>query len=77
MGAKRWAAFDVIDRGGNKGFIWSRVGSAWLERDGSITLVLDSVPIGGRIHLREEDGAMDRAQSGALALGRDAAGEGG
>jgi hypothetical protein len=73
MGTKAWAAFNVIDRPGQKGRIWSRVGSAWVNGDGSITLVLDSFPVGGRIQLREEDGDAGRARSGALALGLDAA----
>jgi hypothetical protein len=64
-----WAAYNIIQRRGWKGPIWSRIGSAWLNRDGSITLVLDSFPIGGRINLREDDGDGRRgSQRGALAL---------
>jgi hypothetical protein len=73
MGAKAWAAFNMIERPGQKGRIWSRVGSAWVNGDGSITLVLDSFPVGGRIHLREENGDARRARPGALALGHEAA----
>jgi hypothetical protein len=69
MGAKSWAAFNLIERPGKKGRIWSRVGSAWLNGDGSITLVLDSFPVGGRIHLRDDDADAGRSRSGALARG--------
>ena len=65
---KPWAAFNVIQRPGMKGRIWSRIGSAWLNRDGSITLVLDSFPIGGRVNLREDDRDGGRPRAGALAL---------
>jgi hypothetical protein len=72
MAAKSWAAFNVIERPGKRERIWSRVGSAWLNGDGSITLVLDSFPVGGRINLREDERDAGRPGAGALALGREA-----
>ena len=52
---KPWVAYNIIDRPGMRSRIWSRVGMAWLNRDGSINVVLDSLPLGGRIQLREDD----------------------
>jgi len=52
---KPWVAYNIIDRPGLRSRIWSRVGMAWLNRDGSINVVLDSLPLGGRIQLREDD----------------------
>ncbi len=52
---KPWIAYNVIDKPGLRNRIWSRVGMAWLNRDGSINVVLDSLPLGGRIQLREDD----------------------
>jgi hypothetical protein len=34
------------------GSIWVRVGSAFLNRDGSLNVYLDVLPLDGRIHLR-------------------------
>jgi hypothetical protein len=52
---KPWIAYNIIDKPGLRNRIWSRVGMAWLNRDGSINVVLDSLPLGGRIQLREDD----------------------
>jgi hypothetical protein len=52
---KPWAAFNIIERPGLRGRIWSRVGTAWLNRDGSINLVLDSFPLTGKLNIREVD----------------------
>jgi hypothetical protein len=48
--------------------IWSRIGTAWLNRDGSINLVLDSIPLGGRINIREDDRERRTETRGALAV---------
>ena len=65
-GQKPWAAYNIIER--NEKRIWSRVGSAFLNRDGSWNVILDSFPIGGKINLREDDRTPDgRPRRGALA----------
>ena len=66
MAVKAWGAFSVIERPARRGRIWSRVGSAWLNGDGSITLVLDSFPVGGRVELRQEDRERANARGGVL-----------
>jgi hypothetical protein len=68
-GKKPWAAYNIIERAGLSKAIWSRVGSAWINRDGSISVVLDSFPIGGKIHVREDkfDGAPKRGPLGRAA----------
>src|SRR4051794_12610780 len=61
---KRFAVFSLLDRPdkkhegketpkGEKGTIWTRAGSAWLNRDGSMNLFLDVLPLQGRLHVRE------------------------
>ena len=62
---KPWAAYNIIDRGEGKTRIWSRVGSAFKNRDGSYNIYLDSFPLGGKIQIREDD--RERAERGALA----------
>ena len=62
-GSRPLAAYNIIKREGAKN-IWSRVGSAFKNRDGSLNVFLDSFPLGGKLHIREDDrdyGAKDRA----------------
>ena len=54
-GRKPWAAYNIIDRGEGKPRIWSRVGSAFRNHDGSFNILLDSFPLGGKIQIREDD----------------------
>jgi hypothetical protein len=63
---KPWAAYNIIERQGGKR-IWSRVGTAFKNRDGSINVFLDSLPIGGKIQLREDDRERQPRATGALA----------
>ncbi|MGZ6143511.1 MAG: hypothetical protein ACXWLM_09235, partial [Myxococcales bacterium] len=51
---KPWAAFNIIERGEGAGKkrIWSRVGSAFKNRDGSFNIYLDSFPLGGKVQIR-------------------------
>jgi hypothetical protein len=53
-GSKPWAAYNIIERKNGKA-IWSRVGSAFKNRDGSFNLFLDAFPVGGRLNIREDD----------------------
>lgn len=31
---------------------WVRIGSAWVNRDGSLNLYLDALPVDGKVHVR-------------------------
>ena len=66
-GRKPWAAYNIIDRGEGKPRIWSRVGSAFVNRDGSINIILDSLPLGGKIQIREDDRERRANEKGQLA----------
>lgn len=65
---KPWIAYNVIDRPGLRSRIWSRIGMAWLNRDGSINVVLDALPLGGRIQLREDDRERRAEARGQLSI---------
>ncbi|HET7785129.1 MAG TPA: hypothetical protein VIR81_07365 [Myxococcales bacterium] len=65
-GRKPWAAYNIIERQGGRR-IWSRVGTAFKNRDGSINIFLDSLPIGGKIQIREDDREHQAREPGALA----------
>ena len=32
---------------------WIRVGTGWANRDGSLNLLLDAIPVGGRLQVRD------------------------
>lgn len=50
--AKLLAVYTVIEKQDGKD-IWLRVGSGFRNRDGSLSLLLDAVPISGRLQVRE------------------------
>jgi hypothetical protein len=61
----------VVDRGQGKSY-WTRVGVGFVNRDGSLTLRLDAIPISGTIQVRDWEPHDRRAESNA-GLGRSAA----
>ena len=66
---KPWVAYHITSRPGMKGRVWSRIGTAWLNRDGSISLLLEAIPIDGKVNIREPIKDVRRAaQPGALAV---------
>ena len=50
--AKRQAVFTTREVKGRT--IWTRIGTAFTNKDSSLNVVLDALPIGGRLHIREE-----------------------
>jgi hypothetical protein len=51
-------AFQVRDTTNGKGF-WNRIGVAWSNRDGSLSLQLECVPLDGRVVLQLADKKKD------------------
>ena len=51
---KPMAAFSIVERKGLEKPLWTRVGAAFVNRDGSINIYLDSLPLQGKIQLRDE-----------------------
>ena len=39
---------------------WTKVGMAFSNRDGSLTLQLDALPVSGRLQIREDEGRKER-----------------
>lgn len=48
---KRLAVFSI--KPGRNGSIWVRAGHAEVNRDGSLNLTLDVLPLDGKLHVRE------------------------
>jgi len=44
--------FTVVDREGGGRSYWTRVGSARVNRDGSMTVTLDALPVNGVLQVR-------------------------
>ncbi|HSP78999.1 MAG TPA: hypothetical protein VLQ93_10745 [Myxococcaceae bacterium] len=59
---KRLAVFSI--REGNGGSLWLRAGSAFVNKDGSLNVLLDVLPLDGKLHVREAAERRDTAQAG-------------
>ena len=44
--------YTIIETGEGKS-IWRQIGAAFTNRDESLTVVLDALPVNGRLHIRE------------------------
>jgi len=51
--AQRKDVFTVIDKGEGKKAYWCKVGSAWENQDGSWNIVLDALPLNGKLNMRD------------------------
>lgn len=54
-------AFALTERDGRT--FWSRVGVAFTNKDGSLTVQLDSLPVSGRLQIRDDEPREDREAS--------------
>lgn len=52
-GFQRKEVFHIKDLGEGKKSIWTRIGSAFVNKDGSINAILETLPIDGKIHIRD------------------------
>jgi hypothetical protein len=57
--------FAITERG-EKSF-WTKIGAAFPNKDGSITVQLDALPVSGRLQIREQEDREERQGRG----GRD------
>lgn len=65
---KRLAVFSIKKGGG--GSIWVRAGSAFVNKDGSLNVLLDVLPLDGKLHVREAAEKKDSVPgNGAKASG--------
>ena len=63
------AVFSIVERQGKS--YWTRVGVGFVNRDGSITLRLDAVPINGQLQVREWESYERRGESDPLRRPQD------
>lgn len=51
---KKYEVFSIREtKEKNGASTWVRAGSAWINRDGSINVYLDVLPLDGKLHIRE------------------------
>ena len=50
---QRKAAYSILDRGEGKEPYWHLIGTAFVCKDGSLNLVLNSLPLDGKVHIRD------------------------
>jgi hypothetical protein len=54
---KRLQVFSIKElsekNGEEKKTVWVKAGSAWVNRDGSLNVYLDVLPLDGKLHVRE------------------------
>ncbi len=78
IAGKRLAVFSIRESKG--GSIWVRAGSAFVNKDGSLNVLLDVLPLDGKLHVREagekKDGVSGAARRGAEEAGYEVAAAG-
>jgi len=65
------AVYTVVEKPGSDRNYWTRIGVAWINRDQSINVTLDALPVNGKLHIRE---ALERARDGAGSDGAPSSG---
>lgn len=48
-----YTVYTIIEKNGEGEDYWQRLGSAWTNKDGSINLSLNALPLNGKLHIRE------------------------
>jgi hypothetical protein len=43
----------ITDRGEQEKSSWSKVGVAFVNKDDSLNVILDAIPVSGKIHIRD------------------------
>lgn len=46
--------YQITEREGKKA-IWTRIGSAFINKDKSLNVLLNSIPLDGRLHIRDRN----------------------
>jgi hypothetical protein len=57
---QRKDVYHIKDLDNGKRSFWTRIGSAFVNKDGSINAILDALPLDGRFHIRDPRPAKDK-----------------
>jgi len=47
-----FVVYTIINAGDEGKSFWQRIGCAWKNSDGSLNLVLNALPVNGKLHIR-------------------------
>ena len=64
VAGKRYQVFSIREAKtpeGKNASSWVKAGSAWVNRDGSLNVYLDVLPLDGKLHIREAHEKRDSA----------------
>ena len=63
--APQFVVYTVIDSAQPNGkAFWQRVGSAWSNKDGSLNISLNALPVNGKLHVRVPNEKPDQDAQG-------------
>jgi hypothetical protein len=65
------AVYTIVERPGSEKKYWVRIGTAFLNRDQSLNVKLDGLPINGQLHIRDAE-PYNPARRGSGANGAEA-----
>jgi hypothetical protein len=54
-GARMMEVFTIVDKEGFERSFWVKVGACFPNRDGSLNVYLDALPLNGRLQIRERN----------------------
>lgn len=54
MPVKMKEVYAITERANQEKSYWARIGVAFVNRDDSLNVILDAVPVNGRLHIRDK-----------------------
>lgn len=54
MTARKMLVYTIIEKEGHDKSFWVKIGACFSNRDGSLNVYLDALPINGRLQIREQ-----------------------
>ncbi len=47
------AVYTIIKRNGDENDFWQRIGTAFINKDGSLNVLLNALPVNATLHIRD------------------------
>ncbi len=54
--------FAVTEKEGWEKSVWRKIGTAFENKDGSLTIFLDAFPVNGKLHVRDRKGKTNEKE---------------
>ena len=59
--AKMMMVYTIVEKEGAQKAFWVKVGTGFHNKDGSMNVYLDALPVNGRLQIREKDQAPEQS----------------